>query len=753
MAQTTPSRFALLFGSRIARPVLALVCLPFLAVGGLTALVLGSVDSDLRYLRSQKATGALEMSLTIAREYHARAEAGMLPEATAQARALELLRTLRYDDGAGYVTITDDSFVNRMHPTLPSLEGRFVRDFQTVDGRFVVQEATELGRRLGSGILEYPFENTETGAVETKTSAIARFDPWGWTFYAGVFDEEFAARLDETRRAVAWIGTGVAALLLVLAAALGVRTLRAIRALTDRMERLGAGDLAAPIPLLDRRDELGDAARALAEFRENARQLVAVEAQLRTALGGARAASDIFAQEAKISRKDLAGATIALDGARREAQRLASHDDLTGLLNRRGLFGEIARCRRAAPDDAELVVAAVDLDGFKGINDTMGHGAGDAVLREVAMILRDEAGAGALVARTGGDEFVVAAMADMTDLAAFAERIVERLRQPVAVDNREMRLGASVGLASAVLGREGGAETVLVDADIALHEAKRLGKGRVAVFDRSLRERTTQTKRLADEIALALERDEFEPFFQTQRDPVTGAIVGAEALVRWRHPERGILAPAAFLEVAEHAGHLDRIDLRVMQLACETVRRCEAQGTPLPKLGLNVSMQRLMERDFLASLQALPAMGTTIALEIVEAVFFDRLDDGLIWAIDAAREAGFRIEVDDFGTGHASITALMRLGPDGIKIDRELVRPLDRQPDRWALLSAVVQIGQTMRLHITAEGVETADQVAKLHELGVDALQGFHFDRPMPAQDFLRLMAEAAGIAALPRSG
>jgi len=304
--------------------------------------------------------------------------------------------------------------------------------------------------------------------------------------------------------------------------------------------------------------------------------------------------------------------------------------------------------------------------------------------------------------------------------------VIDRFSGATRIEGHEVRFGVSVGLAKQTLSETTPAD-LLIDADIALYEAKARGKTRIARFDADLKARTVARKRLADSISTALEQREFEPFFQTQHCPQTGAIIGAEALVRWRHPERGLLTPPDFLEVADADGRLKDIDRLTMERTIEVVQAMEAKGLNLGRVSLNVSLRRLCEPSFLQAVRSLPPLKTQVVIEIVEAVFFDTLSDEALWVIDAVREAGFPLEIDDFGTGHASVTALSRLRPDGMKIDKALVLPAPDDGESLSLLQSVVAIGKAFGMHIVAEGVEAQKHVALLGSLGVDALQGFHF--------------------------
>ena len=517
--------------------------------------------------------------------------------------------------------------------------------------------------------------------------------------------------------------------------------------ITTTMKRVANGELDAEVPFSGRHDEIGESARAVQMFRDNARQLVSIQETLRSELSSVQETSGTLAQEIEAKTQDLEGATLELTKARRTAEMLAIHDELTGLLNRRGLFQKLEALQRDAKEGATVEIAALDLDGFKGVNDTLGHDVGDDVLKRVANLLRDLSGEEVIAARMGGDEFVLASVGALGNLPKLCDSFITQMRIPMTLRGREVRLGSSAGLASATAGDDTSIQDLFIDADTALYEAKRKGKNRSQKFDAELRKRRVQEKTLADELARGLDNDEFEPFFEPQICPQTGAVIGAEALVRWRHPARGLLQPAAFLSTAEQAGCLGHIDRRVMELACDTIRRMEEGGTTLRKFSVNVSMQRIADPDLMQSIKSLPEMSTRLSLEIVEAVFFDRLDTAALWTIDAFRDAGVLLEVDDFGTGHASITALTQLRPDGVKIDRALVQPALEAKENRLLLSSVIQMTKGFDMHITAEGVETSEQADLLRELGVNALQGFYYAKAMSPEEFAAFAGPARATA------
>jgi diguanylate cyclase (GGDEF)-like protein len=440
----------------------------------------------------------------------------------------------------------------------------------------------------------------------------------------------------------------------------------------------------------------------------------------------------------------LSEAVDALETERRAAEALARVDDLTGLLNRRG-FHETAS---PVPDDSALL--HLDLDGFKDINDTMGHPIGDRVLVEVAQRLVQLAPRDAIVARMGGDEFAVLLPAG--DASEMARAMIAWAATPFDVGPRQARFGVSIGMTTAA---ESGAEidAMLVDADIALYAAKEAGKSCLRRFDRPLRYRQAARREVADDLRRALDRGEFTPFFQPKFGARTKCLSGFEALVRWRHPDRGIHLPGEFLGVARSSGLLREIDQAVMRATVDQIRDIEAAGHDVHEVSVNLSLERLRDPSLIESLDALPEMSATLTFEIVESVFLDDAEDALTWQLDALRERDVRLSVDDFGTGHASVVALTRLAPDELKIDRELIRPIVDDPRQCALVRSIIEMGKALGISTLAEGVETMAHADILADLGASSLQGFALGKPMPSEKALSLCARQEAMSGIYKAG
>ena len=439
-------------------------------------------------------------------------------------------------------------------------------------------------------------------------------------------------------------------------------------------------------------------------------------------------------------RRALEEKSELLEKANRDITYMALHDDLTGLGNRRYLsqkFSELVARRRES--GGEIAALHIDLDRFKNINDTMGHAAGDEVLLEISRRILTHIAPDDVVARIGGDEFVVLlAMAGDSDRPeTLAKALLSDLSRPLLYEGKECRFGATVGLSRTPLAE---VEQLLTTSDLALYKAKRQGRGQLGVFDRADLEDAQRTKTLADDILRGIEASEFEPYFQPQMDAATGEVVALEALARWRHPEFGILAPGAFLSVATDLNVAGDIDRLIFEQAINACQKAFGSAPQPPSLSFNVSESRINHHDIVSIQQHVQAYAGEVSFELLETIFLEEQDDASLCRLDRLRDLGIAIEVDDFGSGHASVVALQRINPDRLKIDRRLVALVNRGSGGLRLLRSIIEIGHALEIGVTAEGVETRDQADILAGLGCDRLQGYYFARPMAFADLVTFL-------------
>lgn len=442
---------------------------------------------------------------------------------------------------------------------------------------------------------------------------------------------------------------------------------------------------------------------------------------------------------------ELAEQERALERAKAQAEYEASHDALTGLPNRRCLDQTLKKLTSESSEYKNLVysIIHIDLDDFKYVNDTLGHSIGDQVLCQFSQKITEIAAENYVIARAGGDEFIVILRHNPGDDIAkrLSSRFQKAFSEAIFIDGERLRVTASIGVATT------DADTLsdlLVRADLALQKAKDLGKNGVELFSPALKEEVRQRRTLSEEVLQGLRDGEFFPVFQPQICCETGRLVGMEALARWRHPARGALSPAAFLSSAERLGVVDQIDRAVFLQAMDACDALGEAGLHIPKMSVNVSAERLRgDQAFNDFLERRPKHAK-VAFELLETVYFDDDREDLRWSIDRFREAGVDVEIDDFGSGRASVIALFKIRPDRLKIDRNLIIPTVKSTEHRRLVEKIVEMAQSLDIRVTAEGVETAEHVNILRALGCDALQGYHLARPMTEEALTAYLKAAA---------
>ena len=438
-----------------------------------------------------------------------------------------------------------------------------------------------------------------------------------------------------------------------------------------------------------------------------------------------------------------------------QLQHQAFHDPVTGLANR-ALFAErvrhaVARTRR---EHTGLAVIFMDLDDFKTINDSLGHAAGDRVLREVAERLDASIRTTDTAARFGGDEFAIL-LEDIEDAQAAAdtaERIVEALRNPMTLDHKEIVVRASLGIS--VIREEAPADSdeLIRNADAAMYIAKRDGKGGYRLFEPAMHEGVVRRLELRADLQRAMASDQLELHYQPVVDLKSGRPTGVEALLRWRHPERGLVPPDEFIPFAEEMGLIVPIGRWVLREGCRQAKALQAAlpNDPPLTMAVNLSVKQLQNSDIVADVRdALESSGLEpahLTLEITETVMMAD-SDLAVQRLRELKEIGVRLAMDDFGTGYSSLSYLSRFPVDVLKMDRSFLRE-GAQLETSGLATAVVALGDTLELQVVAEGIEQSEQWATLRDLGCDLGQGFLFARPMDADDTLAFLRAQDRMAA-----
>jgi diguanylate cyclase (GGDEF)-like protein len=425
-----------------------------------------------------------------------------------------------------------------------------------------------------------------------------------------------------------------------------------------------------------------------------------------------------------------------LRSARQREHYLANHDGMTGLLNRYAFSDRLREAiARAERSGERFGLLFLDLDDFKAINDSLGHPAGDDVLRAFARRLDRTTRRSDPTARFGGDEFTVLVHGDPSDavLERVARRILSIVDEPFALLGQDYALGMSIGIAA--YPDDGRDPDVLVrNADTAMYQAKARGRNRLCFYSTGMNAAVAERLRVASHIRQAAVRNEFILHYQPQIDLVEGEVVGVEALVRWRDPDGGLASAASFVPAAERLGLIESIGEWVAQQACrDAVRLGEALGAPL-EMAVNVSQQQLCDPRFVAAVtEALSAAGLApgrLALELTESATLDAT--AAIEALRLLRRSGVRLALDDFGTGWAHLAALRALPFDVLKIDRSFVSRVAEEPVDQAIVTAILALARAVGCAVIAEGVETEAQLGALARLGCSRAQGFLFSEPLP---------------------
>ena len=443
------------------------------------------------------------------------------------------------------------------------------------------------------------------------------------------------------------------------------------------------------------------------------------------------------------ARLDASTAALAnsLTLANEELTQLALHDTLTGLPNRILMADRISQAMaKVAEQGGCFSLMFIDLDGFKPVNDAFGHHLGDRLLREVALRLRDQLRSQDTLARIGGDEFVLLVrLSEPDDAPQVAARQVSLLSKSFRVDEHDLQISASVGIAL-YPGNGQTAEELLMNADAAMYHAKGAGKNGYSFFDVSMNTNARKQLQLLQDLRQALEHNQFRLHYQPKFDAVSGQPVGAEALLRWEHPQQGLLLPEHFIELAEKTGLIIPIGEWVLNEACRQMRAWFDEGYSHWRISVNLSALQFCYSGLVDSVVSvleshrLPA--NSLTLEITETTAMSDADASMT-VLQRLSQMGVDLSIDDFGTGYSSLMYLKRLPANELKIDRGFVRDLEHDSDDAAIVSAIVALGQALGLRIVAEGVETDTQQSFLTTLGCDALQGFLLGQPLPAEQFM----------------
>lgn len=430
-----------------------------------------------------------------------------------------------------------------------------------------------------------------------------------------------------------------------------------------------------------------------------------------------------------------------------QLQHIAHHDVLTGLLNRHSLKGRLDQALAAARrEGGRLALLFIDLDRFKGINDTLGHHIGDELLIEVARRLQESVRDSDVVARLGGDEFVImlTGIEHSSAVAMVAEKLVFSVGDPYLIEGHDLYTSPSIGIAIYPMDGEDG-DTLMKNADAAMYHAKSSGRNNFQFFDRKMNDAAQERLTLEHNLRQALMNDEFCLHFQPILDVKTGRVHSVEALIRWQHPEQGMIPPGKFIPIAEETGLIQPIGEWVFWAACRQLADFYAAGILDVKMGINISAMQ-MRNDNLPVLAkgAIDALGLDakdLIFEITESVAMNQPDD-TVRILDCLHDMGIALAIDDFGTGYSSLSYLKMFPIDHLKLDRAFVSEIGEGPDSATICDATISLGHSLGLRLVAEGVETEEQFEYLRGKGCDLVQGFLFSRPVPAEQVMAFIQQ-----------
>jgi diguanylate cyclase (GGDEF)-like protein len=440
--------------------------------------------------------------------------------------------------------------------------------------------------------------------------------------------------------------------------------------------------------------------------------------------------------------------TSGLEAANRQLRHLASHDALTGLPNRMLLDDRIAQAiAHSQRHSHEFAVLVIDLDRFKLINDSLGHRAGDELLREVAQRLKSAVRAVDTTARVGGDEFVVLLDGPLTHAEAveIGTRAIKVMEPSLRLLGIDVHISASIGIA--FYPRDGASvDTLLARADAAMYSAKERGRNNLQCYAEGMSTMTQDRVKPESELHEALRNRQFELHYQPKVDTLTGRVNSAEALIRWRHPQRGLVPPNEFISIADECGLLDAIGEWVLFEACRQAKAWQCEGLSSLRVAVNLAPSQFRLANLVDQIRrALETSGLNpqlLEVELTETAVMSDAEES-IQILEAISRMGVLVSVDDFGTGYSSMSYLRRFPIDKLKIDRCFVDQMTRRPEDASIVQAIISLAHSLHLKVIAEGVETPEQLAMLGDLGCDQYQGFHFSPALEPAQFLAFVKQS----------
>jgi diguanylate cyclase (GGDEF)-like protein len=651
--------------------------------------------------------------------FHDQAAQGLISDAAARHAAANVVRAMHYDT-SNYFFIWDLDGTGIAHGAQPALEGKtFIGGPDAANNPVVAKMVRQLISVAKSqpreGVSNYLIPKKGQTRPQAKLTYSKLFAPWGWSIGTGAYVDDIQASF--AAHAISALSIFLCLMTVACAASFIIARdmLRAMKRLTDRVTDVARGDLEGDVPDIGRTDEIGAIARALLILRDNSRDA----AELRL-------------------------------------------DYVTRLPTRKLLMDRLRQAQRHAARAGQwAALMFIDIDRFKALNDTYGHDSGDAMLREIARRLDANLRAGDTIARLGGDEFVLvlldlgpAEQDAATAMDGITAQILALLNQTYYLPNVVHTSTASIGI-TLFGAADASADDLLKQADLAMYTAKNAGRNTGRLFHPQMAAMERERAVMEQELRQAILDREFEVFYQPQI-ALDGDMMGAEALVRWRHPTRGLLLPGAFIPLAEDTGLIVQLGEIVLDIACRQLAAWASRPqTARLMLGVNVSAREFQRPDFIArTLSTLRRAGADprrLTLELTESMIAHDLDE-VVEKMSCLKAEGVSFSLDDFGTGYSSLDRLKRLPLDQLKIDRSFVRDILVDQDDAAITNMILALAKTLHLEVVAEGIETAGQWALLRRAGCDYGQGYVFSRPLPLDEFEHFARQWNEVPSAPRA-
>ena len=682
---------------------LLVLAIGFTFQAGISVVSLLDQKNSLMQDRESEVKHLLEAGYSTVVFYHAQVGKGLMTDAQARKAAANALRAMRYD-GKNYFCIWDLNGTGIAHGARPELEGRTFLNSPDAKKNPVV--ASMVSKLLAvaktdkkEGAISYFIPKPGQTTPLEKVAYTRVFEPWGWSISTGAYIDDIEDAFKARVLAVLWVFIGLIALASGITFIIGRDLAQAMNRLSRRVTSVAKGELDDEVPDIERADEVGVMARALMVLRDTSRE----------------------AAELKL-------------------------DQLTGLPTRKLLMEQLKRAKTVSARSTNYGgLMLIDMDKFKVLNDTHGHDLGDMLLREVARRLTSSLREGDTVARLGGDEFVLV-LVDIgrseKEAAAAAEAIAKKLldllSQPYILGTLTHTSAASIGI-TLFNGDAVSADDLLKQADLAMYKSKDSGRNVCRFFGPQMETLMHQRAALDKELRQALAEDQFHLYYQPQVGP-EGELTGAEALVRWEHPQRGLISPGEFVPLAEETGLILPLGQWVLKTACKQLAVWATRpSTADLKIAVNVSARQFQQAEFVeqvvSTLRSTGADPRRLTLELTETLLVHNVED-VIEKMSDLKSEGVNFALDDFGTGYSSLYYLKRLPLDQLKIDRSFVRDVLTNSDDAAIAKTIVALAQTLGLKVIAEGIETAEQRAFLASAGCHYYQGNFFCRPLPPQLF-----------------